>query len=444
MPQRMSSRQTVSSVEENTVVHPSSRVHEVNQRGRAFLIYVNADDQLDSFVEEELRALCQTASIEVVGESRQRRTKPDPATFIGRGKAELLFPEVREAMADLVIVDDDLTPLQQRNLEDILQTHVIDRTELILQIFAQRAHTREGKLQVELARLTYMLPRLMSVYTKFEQQAGHLGVRGGAGETKLELDRRKVRERISDLQRELEHVVRQRGQQRQGRRRLPFPFGTLVGYTSAGKSTLLNTLSGSEIYTDENLFATLDPTVRRIVLPDGWGVLLSDTVGFIRNLPHSLVAAFRATLEEVTEADFLIHVVDASHPQLEVQREAVMTVLAELGANHKPIITAYNKADLVRDTYRLRQLVAQTPNAVYISALKAEGIPELISLILSTLCGLLQTVRVRLPYRMSNMLARCYEQGRVRSAEYTDEGIVVEAEVTHDLANQLKPYRIEV
>jgi GTP-binding protein HflX len=439
MPQRNIS----SSIELAQASHPASRLHEVQARERAFLIFVNPDPELDRYVEEELRALCDTAGLEVVGESRQRRTRPDAGTFIGRGKAELLFPQVRELNAEVVIVDDDLTPLQQRNLEDILQTRVVDRTELILRIFAQRAHTREGKLQVELAQLTYELPRLMSVYTKFEQQAGHIGVRGGPGETKLEQDRRKVRERIAELQRELEQIARQRSQQRQGRRRLPFPFGTLVGYTSAGKSTLLNTLSGAHIYTDEHLFATLDPTVRRIVLPDGWGVLLSDTVGFIRNLPHSLVAAFRATLEEVTEADFLIHVVDASHPQFELQRQAVMQVLAELGAHRKPMITAFNKADLVKDTYLLRQLVAQTPNAVYISALKAEGIPDLMHCILDTLRSLLQPVRIRLPYPQSSLLAQCYELGRVRSAEYTPEGILVEAEVTHDLAELLKPYRID-
>lgn len=439
MPQRNMSP----SVELAEVSHPTTRLHPVQERERAFLIYVNSDAELDRYVEEELRALCDTAGLEVVGESRQRRTCPDVATFIGRGKAKLLFPQVREVDADVVIVDDDLTALQQRNLEDILKTRVIDRTELILRIFAQRAHTREGKLQVELAQLTYKMPRLMSVYTKFEQQAGHIGVRGGPGETKLEQDRRKVRERIADLQRELQQVARQRSQQRQGRRRLPFPFGALVGYTSAGKSTLLNTLSGAHIYTDEHLFATLDPTVRRIVLPDGWGVLLSDTVGFIRNLPHSLVAAFRATLEEVTEADFLIHVIDVSHPQFELQREAVMQVLTELGAEKKPILTAYNKADLVKDAYRLRQLVAQTPNAVVISALKAEGISDLMNHILITLRSLLQPVRIRLPYSHSSLLAQCYDLGRVHSAEYTPDGILVEAEVTHDLADQLKPYRVD-
>lgn len=429
-------------LDSSELLHVAPRLHPVQERERAFLIYVNPNPELDRYVEEELHALCETAALEIVGESRQRRTRPDVGTFIGRGKATLLFPQVRECNADLVIVDDDLAPLQQRNLEDILQTRVIDRTELILRIFAQRAHTREGKLQVELARLTYELPRLMSVYTKFEQQAGHVGVRGGPGETKLEQDRRKVRERIADLQRELEQVARQRSQQRQGRRRLPFPFGALVGYTSAGKSTLLNTLSGTHVYTDDLLFATLDPTVRRIVLPDGWGVLLSDTVGFIRNLPHSLIAAFRATLEEVTEADFLIHVVDTSHPQFDLQRQAVMEVLKELGAEKKPTITAYNKADLVKDTYRLRQLVAETPNAVYISALKAEGIAELMSRILSTLRSLLQPVKVRLPYTESNLLAQCYDLGRVHSAEYTPEGIVVEAEVTQDLVELLKPYRV--
>src|SRR5205085_9874274 len=213
---------------------------------------------------------------------------------------------------------------QQRNLQDTLRVRVIDRTQLILDIFGQRAHTREGKLQVELAQLTYMLPRLMNVYTKFERQQGGMGGaggviggRGGAGETKLETDRRKVRDRIGDLEEELAEVRSQRRQQRALRRRLPFPTASLVGYTSAGKSTLMNTLSGANVYADPKLFATLDPTTRRVVLPDGWAVMLTDTVGFIRNLPHDLVAAFRATLEEVNEADFLLHVVDASHSQIE-------------------------------------------------------------------------------------------------------------------------------
>src|SRR5205807_5365456 len=216
---------------------------------------------------------------------------------------------------------------------------------------------------VELAQMTYLLPRLMNLYTKFERQQGGIGVRGGAGETKLETDRRKVRDRISDLEEELAEVRSQRQQQRTLRRRLPFPTAALVGYTSAGKSTLMNTLSGAEVYADPKLFATLDPTTRRVVLPDGWGILLTDTVGFIRSLPHDLVAAFRATLEEVNEADFLIHVVDASHTQVELQQDAVQEVLDEIGSGGKPMVTAFNKADLVRDQYALRERVINTVNS---------------------------------------------------------------------------------
>jgi GTP-binding protein HflX len=228
-----------------------------------------------------------------VARVEQRRKQADVTYLIGHGKADELHAEVKAHNATLVIFDDELSPTQQRNLGEALQTRIIDRTQLILDIFAHRARTREGKLQVELAQLTYLLPRLGSLYTKFERQQGGIGVRGGGGETKLELDRRKVRERITELERELDEVRKQRRQQRASRRNLPFPTAALVGYTSAGKSTLLNLLSGSDVLADEMLFSTLDPTTRRVVLPDGRGILLTDTVGFIRNLPPDLVAAFR-------------------------------------------------------------------------------------------------------------------------------------------------------
>jgi len=419
---------------------PTSYV--VDATERALIVCVETDEAAEEYAVDELRSLAQTAGAEVVGEFHQHRAQPDAAYYIGKGKAEELAAGVSDTGADLVIVDSELSPTQQRNLQDSLNVRVIDRTQLILDIFGQRAHTHEGKLQVELAQLTYLLPRLMNLYTKFERQQGGIGVRGGAGETKLETDRRKVRDRIADLQEELAEVRSQRNQQRSLRRRLPFPTAALVGYTSAGKSTLLNTLSGSHVYADPKLFATLDPTTRRVVLPDGWAILLTDTVGFIRNLPHDLVAAFRATLEEVNEADFLIHVVDASHPQQELQRDAVQEVLDELGAGGKPTVTVFNKVDRVQDQYGLRQLVANTENACYISAKTAEGIPYLMDRIVATLKSLLVSLVVQIPYNRSDLVAQCYEYGRVLRADYQNEFIRVEAEVTRELAGRLAEFRV--
>ena len=389
---------------------------------------------------EELTALTETAGAEVVGEFYQNRDRPDAAYFIGSGKTLELFAGVQDMGANLVIVDNELTPVQARNLEEAVKVRVIDRTQLILDIFAQRAQTREGKLQVSLAQLTYLLPRLGNLYTKFERQQGGIGVRGGQGETKLETDRRKVRDTIKDLEGQLAEVRSTRTQQRLQRKRLPFPTAALVGYTSAGKSTLMNTLSGAQVLVDPKLFATLDPTTRRVVLPDGWAMLLTDTVGFIRNLPTDLVAAFRATLEETIEADFLIHVVDANHPHRDVQMRAVHDVLEELGAAEKPMLTVFNKADLVEDQYALRELVANTPNSVYISAKTAEGMPQMMDKIVETLQSLLVPVTLRIPYDRSDVVAQCHEYGRVLKADYREDGIYVNAHVTHYLAGRVYPF----
>ena len=419
---------------------PRQALHVVEPTERACLVCVEPDDDVEPFAVAELQALVSTAGAEPVCEVHQHRREPDAAYYVGKGKADEIAEEVRRHRADLVVVDTELSPIQQRNLQDAVNARVIDRTQLILDIFGQRAHTREGKLQVELAQLSYMLPRLMNLYTKFERQQGGIGVRGGAGETKLETDRRKVRQRIADLEEELAEVRSQRQQQRALRRRLPFPTASLVGYTSAGKSTLLNKLTGANVYADARLFATLDPTTRRVVLPDGWAVLVTDTVGFIRNLPHHLVAAFRATLEEVIEADILIHVVDASHPEGDIQEEAVLEVLAELGAGNKPIVTAYNKSDLVEDQYSLRAKVARSHRACYVSALTAEGIPALMDCIVATLQSLLHRVTVCVPYDRSELVSQCYECGRVLRADYRDDGIHVVADVIADLAGKLEPY----
>lgn len=416
--------------------------HEIQDIERTVLVFVEPDEVMRPYAREELTALTHAAGAVVVGEFFQRRDRPDPAYYIGPGKTDDLWNGVQQYQANLVIVDAELSPVQTRNLEEAVKCRVIDRTQLILDIFAQRAHTREGKLQVELAQLTYLLPRLSLLYTKFERQQGGIGVRGGAGETKLETDRRKVRAHISDLEAQLAEVRSIRQLQRSQRKRLPFPSAALVGYTSAGKSTLLNTLSGSDVYADPKLFATLDPTTRRVVLPDGWAILLTDTVGFIRNLPTNLVAAFRATLEETVEADFLIHVVDLSHPFVDVQMQAVLDTLEELEAQEKPIITVFNKSDLVKDRSLLTDRILNTPNSVYISAKNREGMPQLIERIVATVGSLLQSVSLCIPYNRSDLVSQCYEYGRVLKADYLDDGIHVDAQITHYLAGKLKDYHI--
>ncbi len=415
-------------------------LHEITDSERAILVSVERDEALRPYAMEELTALTTTAGAEVVGEFFQRRDRPDPAYFIGTGKTEELFAGVQDSAANLVIVDSELSPVQTRNLEEAVKCRVIDRTQLILDIFGQRAQTREGKLQVQLAQLTYMLPRLGLLYTKFERQQGGIGVRGGAGETKLETDRRKVRAVIGDLEAQIAEIRASRQQQRSQRKRLAFPSCALVGYTSAGKSTLMNTLSGSNVYADPKLFATLDPTTRRVVLPDGWAILLTDTVGFVRNLPTHLVAAFQATLEETIEADFLIHVVDAVHPHREVQQDAVLEVLDKLGAGEKPIITVFNKSDLVKDRSALQEMTLTTENSAYISAMKAEGIPALMDQVVKTLSNLLVSVNLVFPYDRSELVAQCYEYGRVEKAEYMEDGIHVSAHITRDLAGRIAKY----
>jgi GTP-binding protein HflX len=353
-------------------------VHIVKQTERAVVAAVFAHGADTEAELAELRELVATAGAEIVAEVTQERGQPHPVTYLGKCKLDELLGIVKEEAAELVIVDEDLSPTQMRNIGDVVKVRVVDRTQLILDIFSQRAHTKEGNLQVELAQLQYLLPRITSVYTRFERQAGGIGIgMRGPGETKLEADRSRIRRNIRSLQEGLEEVRKRRAVQRGARGRMQFPTAALVGYTSAGKSTLLNALSGSDVYVDPKLFATLDPTTRRIELPNGRPILLTDTVGFIRKLPTHLVAAFRATLEETTEADLLLHVVDASHPRMQEQVEAVFTVLEDLGVAGKPIVTVLNKSDLVKDTYRLRDIVAHERDAIYVSARTGDGLPQL-------------------------------------------------------------------
>ncbi|HUM37584.1 MAG TPA: GTPase HflX, partial [Anaerolineae bacterium] len=336
----------------------------------------------------ELERLAETAGLEVIGKSTQRLDQPHPATFVGKGKAEEIAGAVHELGADVVIFDDELSPRHQRELEAIFgdKVKVLDRTGLILDIFALHANTREGALQVELAQYEYRLPRLTQAWTDraYSQQTG--GRAGGAtggvglrgpGETRLELDRRIIRRRIAQIERDLEEVRAHRARHRRQRRRGGLPSVALVGYTNAGKSTLLNALSGSEIYVADELFATLDPTIRRVDLPGGTAILITDTVGFIQKLPTTLIAAFRATLEEVQEADLLLHVIDASHPQAREQARAVYDTLQEIGASDIPLLTALNKVDRFEDPQAAGLALYDLPNTVAISALTGYGLETL-------------------------------------------------------------------
>jgi GTP-binding protein HflX len=331
--------------------------------------------------------------------------------------------------------------MQQRNLEEAFKCKVIDRTQLILDIFARRARTREGMLQVELAQLTYMMPKLMSVYTKFERQKGGIGMRG-PGETKLETDKRLARDKISGLKEEIEEVKRVRAQQRAGRRKHPFPFASIVGYTSAGKSTLMNRMAGTDFLADAMPFATLDPTTRKIDLPDGYALFLTDTVGFIRNLPTHLVAAFQSTLEEVTFSDFIMHVVDLSNPAWEVQRDAVLETLEKLGAHDKPMITLFNKIDLVPNKVELRRIVAEWPNSVAISAFTGDGFHDMQTAIKRQVQSLLGIVKAVIPYESQSMLQECYDFGRVLKQEYREDGIYIEAELVAEMRQKLDKFSV--
>jgi len=403
---------------------------------RAFLVYVNEDDTEDSYVEAELEGLCEAAGVLVVGSIRQRIDRATKRTFLGKGKVEELAMHVADTGADVVVFDCELSGIQGRNLEEEIKCGVVDRTQLILDIFARRARSRDGQLQVELAQLTYMMPRLMSVYTKFERQKGGIGMRG-PGETKLENDRRLMRDRIARLKLELEEVRKHREQQRASRRKHPYPFCAIVGYTSAGKSTLMNRLCDTDLLADAMPFATLDPTTRKVDLPDGYCVFLTDTVGFIRKLPTHLVAAFRSTLEEVTEGDFILHVVDVSHADWDVQRDAVLETLQTLGADDKPCITVFNKIDAVPDPALMRTLVAEWPQSVAISAQDGTGVDDLLAMTVRHVKEALTHTLALVPYAESSLVDECYRFGRVYRTEYREDGILVDAELVPELQARL-------
>lgn len=407
------------------------------------VLIVGTDIDKTQKVEEtlqELERLVETAGGETVGRIIQRREAPDPATYIGKGKLEELKALQAETQATTVIFDDQLSPAQQRNLERALEVKVLDRTALILDIFAQRARSHEGKLQVELAQMRYILPRLGGKGLVLSRLGGGIGTRG-PGETKLEVDRRRIRSKIHDIEEEIKTVCAQRAVHRSRREQSGLPCIALVGYTNAGKSTLLNRLTDAGVLVEDKLFATLDPTIRLLVLPSGRKVLLADTVGFIRKLPHALIAAFRATLEEVIYADVLMHVIDAGAPDWQEQSQAVYAVLKELDAAEKPMITVMNKTDTLVGPAKFQQLFWKA-GSVGISAKEGSGLESLFAAMDELLGRLNQTATLLIPYEESGRLNLLFEQAVVQSKEYKPEGIEVKALLPPAVAGQLAAFII--
>lgn len=373
---------------------------------------------------EELKQLADTAGATVIKKFIQKRPKPDPAFFIGRGKVQELALYAQQENIDLCIFDDELSPAQQRNIESVMGIRILDRTALILDIFAQRARTNEGKLQVELAQLQYTLPRIMGKGLMLSRLGGGIGTRG-PGETKLEVDRRRIRDRIAFIKDQIEKVKAVRSLHRSKRKKNNVFEVSLVGYTNAGKSTLLNTLTNSDIYAKDQLFATLDPTTRQLTLPNKQEIIITDTVGFIQRLPHQLIAAFRSTLEVVTEADLLVHVIDVSHELYKEQSAAVHEVLKEIGAETKPVITVYNKIDKLPPDSKLADRLALEEDTVCISAAKKLNLESLQQMIESHLKSKAVEVTLCIPYAETAKAAQLHETANVLEQEYTENGAVM-------------------
>ncbi len=408
---------------------------------------------------DELAQLARTAGAIVVGQTSQKIGRINPATFIGKGKLEEIVALRDQLLFDLLVFDEELHPNQQREIEEAFGSDIkiVDRTALILDIFAQHAHTREGALQVELAQYEYRLPRLTRMWTHLARQVGGAAGRGGSGgvglrgpgERQLELDRREIRERIAHLKREIEEVRTHRREYRRKRRKEGMPVVAIVGYTNAGKSTLLNTLSGSDVLVENKLFATLDPTTRRVKLPGGSEALFTDTVGFIQKLPTQLIAAFRATLEEITEADVLLHLIDVTHPQASAQAHAVQMALQEIGATNKPTVVALNKIDRqVSPPSSNRWVVTQEPleeyqDAIRISAETGQGLVQLLQRVEEVLGANLVDLRVHIPYRSNEFAALFHQHGIVEHEEYTEQGTVIQGKIAARLVPEFTPFETD-
>jgi GTP-binding protein HflX len=398
------------------------------------------DDEDTEHSLDELALLVDTAGADAVARVKQRRGAPEPATYIGTGKAEELRQLAEKVDADTVVFDDELTPAQQFNLEKILGRTALDRTAVILDIFAQNAHSQEGKAQVELAQLRYRLPRLRGKGSSLSQQAGGIGTRG-PGETQLEVDRRRILRRIHKLEADLRQIARHRDNQRKARRRSRLANVAIVGYTNAGKSTLLNRLTESGVLVEDRLFATLDPTTRRLSLPGGEPVLLTDTVGFVRKLPHQLVEAFASTLDVVATADLLLHVVDASSVDPEQQITAVHDVLDEIGADEVTELLVFNKAD--RSGPEAKRLTDSHPGSVAISAVTGEGIDTLLRTIGDRLRAMTTVVELHVPFDRGDVLASVHREGEVLVESATDEHMVIRARLDEAATRRLADWVIQ-
>lgn len=424
-------------------------------RERAFLVGVDLYQQpgllsLDDSL-TELALLCETAGLRVVGELTQKLNQPHVQTYIGPGKVEELKALAEDSLTEVVVFDDELSPRHQRELEKALgsKIRVLDRTALILDIFAQHASTSEGMLQVELAQYEYYLPRLTRQWTHLARQAGGGGGRAGStggvglrgpGETQLEVDRRQIRTRIANLKKQIEKVRAHRERYRAQRKRARLPTVALVGYTNAGKSTLLNRLAKADVYVADQLFATLDPTTRRVELPGGYQALFTDTVGFIQKLPTTLVAAFHATLEEIAEADLLLHLVDISHPNALDQFNAVQETLDEIGAGHIPTITALNKVDRLKQPEQAQETLENFPMAVAISGLEGTGLEELLRLIQQELYETYTPIDLRLPYQEGGLISLFHEMGQIEFIEHERGGVHIQGRIPGRLLAQFAPW----
>ncbi len=402
-------------------------------KDKAIIAALETPDQPSDL--SELAALVEAAGAEVVGEVVQSRNQPHPATYFGKGKVVEIAALVASTEATLLVVDSELTPSQIRNLEEEIEVQVLDRTQLIIDIFAQRARTYEGRLQVEIAQLSYALPRLTGRGTEMSRLGAGIGTRG-PGESKLEYDRRRIRERIRELRKEVADIKRHRALLRAGRVRRGYPLVSLVGYTNAGKSTLLNALTNADIFVADMLFATLDPTTRVLDLPDGQQVAITDTVGFISRLPHMLVDAFHATLEEVKESDLLIHVVDAANPNLYEQIDSVQAVLSELKAADKPQIIAYNKADLLPYPDAFMPPISEHP-WVMVSAISGQGLDKLRQLIAENLPNAPKRVTYFLPHDRGEVVSWLHNHGEVIQQDYEAAGVRLVVDLRPALIRQV-------
>jgi len=425
---------------------PVKYMYNVNYKNKEKILLLGVDLGKKSGIDveeslEELSSLCLTAGGEIEGRIIQKRNSIKPGTYVGKGKAEEIREIIKNNSVETVVFDEELSPAQQRNLEHIVGCKVIDRTQLILDIFAQRARTREGKLQVELAQLHYLLPRLTGKGKSLMQQVGGIGVRG-PGEKKLEVDRRRIKDRIAHLELEIESVSRHRHIQREKRQNVPLAVVSLIGYTNSGKSTLLNTLTKAGVLVEDKLFATLDPTIRRVSFPNKQKALFVDTVGFIRKLPHQIIASFRATLEEVVDSDLLLNIIDCSSPYMKHQMTSVDNVLHELKIEDRLRLNVYNKIDLVKDKALIRNILKKDKESVAISAKRGMGIDILLDKVGEILTRDLVLLEYKVPYTRADIVNIIYKKGRVIGRKEMGENSYITCWLDKKTSNQIGEFRL--